>query len=190
MTASGTQDEAEAFEVDDAIVLLLGSDPGPDEARGRVRGVTRLEKLLFLAEQEAGASKFMTQPLGFVAHNFGPFSQPVYQSLESLSSAGLITDTAVHTASDDDREALESTIGPDAAGAKYATRDFTLTPLGVEYYKALTRLLDPDAVKQIGRVRRDYAGWPLRALLRHVYSNYPQYTERSVIRDQVLGESK
>jgi uncharacterized protein YwgA len=37
-----------------------------------------------------------------------------------------------------------------------------------------------------GQIKRDYAGWPLTLLLRHVYTAYPETTVRSEIRRQVL----
>lgn len=189
MADDNDETDVEDFDVDDAIVLLLGAKPEPPETRGVIRGITRLEKLMFLVEKESSATIQMTERLEYKAHNYGPFSQRVYQALQNLAAAGLIIDTAVQSKTDDDREVLEDAVGPDVASARYATRDFRLTPLGVRYYRALLQDIDPGAVAEIARIRREYSGWPLRALLRYVYTKYADYTSKSVIRRDILGDT-
>ena len=47
------------FEVDDAIVLLLGAPSKLPQLAGRMQGVTRLEKLIFLLDQETSLRELM-----------------------------------------------------------------------------------------------------------------------------------
>lgn len=61
-------------EVDDAIVLLLGAPSDRSKTADRIEGITRLEKLLFLLNQEADVSDLLTEDPEFHSHNFGQFS--------------------------------------------------------------------------------------------------------------------
>lgn len=176
------------FDVDDAVVLMLGADPGPRERKGEVRGITRLEKLVFLLEKETDASSFMTEDPVFEAYNFGPFSRKVYQAIDTLSAAGLIEDSAELSRSNDDQIEATRVIGQDVISTPYSTRDFTLTDLGREYHDALLDELPKSLADQAARLRQRFAGWSLRDLISYVYRNYTTYTENSLIRDEILGE--
>lgn len=179
--------ETPEYGVDDAVVLLLGSDPGKAERRGEIRGITRLEKLVFLLEQGEATRSAMTESADFKAYNYGPFSQKVYQALEMLRSAGLITDTAEATASNEDQYEVELAVGADAAPAPYSTRDFRLTELGRQYYAALKEELPSESVREAEIVRQRFAGWSLRQLIRYVYKRNEDFTQNSLIRDEILG---
>jgi hypothetical protein len=176
------------FEVDDAIVLLLGSDPGPTERRGEIRGITRLEKLVFLLEREQKVAEALTESADYRAYNYGPFSQKVYQALDMLAAAGLVTDSAEASASNADQFEISRAVGDDAAPSPYSTRDVRLTEDGRAYYKALRAELPAAAVQEAEALRRRFAGWPLRRLIRYVYETYEEFTKNSLIRGEVFGE--
>lgn len=176
------------FEVDDAIVLLLGSDPGKAERRGEIRGITRLEKLVFLLEQETAAGAAMTETAEYRAHHYGPFSQKVYQAIEVLRAAGLIEDSAQASANNEDQAEYARIAGSDPAPAPYSTRDFRLTPDGRDYYHALMSELPGKVTEEADRLRKQFAGWPLRRLIRYVYETYDEFTSNSLIRDEILDE--
>lgn len=60
---------------------------------GEIDGITRFQKLVFLAQRECdGAS-----PYGFDADDFGPFSQALYDDLYRLTDASLLDQTDVET---------------------------------------------------------------------------------------------
>jgi DNA primase catalytic subunit len=69
----------------------------------------------------------------------------------------------------------------------YTTRDFTLTPRGEQYYTALLSELPPNAEKVLSDFKHRFARLPLRQLVRYVYERYPQFTDQSEIRDEILG---
>jgi hypothetical protein len=178
------------FEVDDAIVLLLGADAGGREKSGQIRGVTRLEKLVFLLERETDAGKYLTEDPQFKAYNFGPFSQKVYQAVDKLVAASLLTDSKRLSRSSEDSWEAMSLLGVDDVQTDYSTRDFELTPLGREYYEALAEELPNNVVRQAGELRGRFSGWRLRDLVRYVYERYEQFTENSLIRDDILGKER
>jgi hypothetical protein len=53
--------EQVTFEVDDAIVLLLGAPSKFHNLEGRLEGITRLEKLIFLMEKETPLGEKLTE---------------------------------------------------------------------------------------------------------------------------------
>lgn len=174
------------FEVDDAVVLLLGAPTAVPSLNGRIEGVTRLEKLLFLFEQEHDLGELLDDDLEFRPHNFGPFSSKVYQAVEVLEAAGLITDSAKVSSSNEDSWEVDEIIG-DQPEAPYTTRDFALTERGRRYYQALrSDFLDEQTESQLSQFKEKFGGVPLRQLIRYVYERYPALTENSLIRDQVL----
>lgn len=174
------------FEVDDAIVLLLGAPTTLPSLDGRIEGITRLEKLVFLFEQESEFSELLDDDLDFHAYNFGPFSAKVYQAVEVLEAAELITDSARVAKNNEDSWEAEEVIGDPTA--PYTTRDFALTDKGRRYYAVLRRdFLDEGQERDLGRFKEKFGAIPLRQLIRYVYQRYPKLTENSLIVDQVLG---
>jgi hypothetical protein len=186
MSPSTGKSSASVLEVDDVIVLLLGA-PGPTEGdRGRIEGITRLEKLLFLLERETDATHWLKEDAGFSSNNFGPFSAKAYQEIEMLTSAGLVDDSARLTDSVEDTWETEHIIGEESVDP-YATRNLSLTEKGHRYYKALLSELPENAEEVVAEVKHRFGSMPLRRLIRHVYQRYPDFTDKSIIRDQILG---
>lgn len=182
-----TKDSAPAIlETDDAIILLLGAPGATERDQGRIEGITRLEKLLFLLEMETDATSWLKEKADFSADNFGPFSSKAYQEIETLASYGLISDSATLSESAEDTWESEHIIG-EASAEPYATRNLALTAKGQRYYEKLLELLPPEAEPVVSELKRRFGSIPLRRLIRYVYQRYPDFTEKSVIRDEILG---
>lgn len=173
-----------AIETDDVIVLLLGAQGGSDPA-GHLAGVTRLEKLVFLLERETPVRSWVTEVADFRSHKFGPFSAKIYKALEGLSAYRLLEDSAEPSDSEEDRWEAVNVLGADLEDP-YTTRTFQLTERGMRYYAALIELLPPDAEEILRQFKERFATLSLRQLVRYVYERYPEFTDRSEIRDQVL----
>jgi len=177
---------AAPLETDDAIVLILGAPTEALAVTDRIEGITRLEKLLFLLERETPIGELLDETAAFVSHHFGPFSTKVYKDVEVLSAAGLITDSkSVADAPVDTWESTEI-IGLEGDDP-YATRDFELTDRGKRYYTALVSELPESAERDLAKFKDRFGALPLNQLIRYVYQKYPDYTDKSKIRDQVLG---
>lgn len=176
------------FEVDDAVVLILGAPSKSPSLQDRVEGVTRLEKLLFLFERETDLKSLLDDDLDFRAHNFGPFSSKIYQAVEVLEAAQIITDSARLAETNEDAWEMNELIG-DQPDAPFTTRDFELTERGRRYYEALRdEFLSEDQEATLGAFKDKSGSVPLRQLIRYVYKRYPDLTVNSVIRDEVLNE--
>jgi hypothetical protein len=173
-------------EVDDAVVLLLGAPTMVPSLRNRLDGITRLEKLIFLLERETPLSKQLTEQADFRSHNFGPFSAKVYQAVDTLSAARLLEDSADASDSIEDYWELEKVIGEDLSDP-YATRKFALTERGRRYYEALISELPRSTEETLKQFKDKFGALPLRQLVRYVYQRYPQFTDKSLIKDEILG---
>ena len=177
---------SDVLEIDDAVVLLLGAPSDSPALSSRIEGITRLEKLLFLLERETSFATLLTEDAEFRSDNFGPLSVKAYQAVDLLVAAGLANDSADIASSRDDTWESQEVLGlePDP----YATRDIALTDLGRKYYAALLDELPPGTETELAEFKDRFATLPLRQLIRYVYKRYPEYTDRSLIRDSVLGD--
>ena len=178
--------DRDPLETDDAIVLVLGA-PGGKEPPGRLEGVTRLEKLIFLLERETPVREWMTEKADFRSYRFGPFSSKVYEAVDTLAAADLVRDSARNADDVTDRWESVNALMDEGDLDPYTTRDFFLTPRGEQYYGALLSELPPNAEKVLADFKGKFARLPLRQLVRYVYERYPQFTDQSEIRDDILG---
>ena len=178
------------IEIDDAIVLLLGTSV-PGLRDGEIQGITRLEKLVFLLENETESEKWLNQKAEFKPYNFGPFSEKIYQAVDMLSAAQLIEDSYSPAPDDADTWEQRDHIGLDngvGGTDPFTTRNFSLTERGRRYFEVLSKELPDDSLEEIRAFKKRFAFLPLRQLIRYVYQRYEDFTTESVIRDQVLGK--
>jgi hypothetical protein len=178
--------DTEPLETDDAIVLVLGA-PGGKERPGYMEGVTRLEKLIFLLERETPARDWMTEKADFRSYRFGPFSSKIYEAADTLTAAGIIKDSAKKADDVEDRwESVTALVDAEDMDP-YTARTFELTPRGQKYYDVLMQELPPNAERVLSDFKAKFGRLPLRQLVRYVYERYPQFTDKSEIRDEILG---
>jgi hypothetical protein len=170
-------------ETDDLVVLVLGAPEG-EGRQGYLEGVTRLEKLVFLLERETPAREWLTERPDFRSYRFGPFSAKIYQAVDTLAAAGMLKDSAKDAKTAEDTweagSVLVDQLDP------YTTRTFELTDLGRRYYVALLNDLPPEAEGTLSAFKKRFVRLPLRQLVRYVYERYPEFTDKSEIRDQIL----
>jgi hypothetical protein len=159
------------------ILLLHAPNRNGEEA---VRGVTRLQKLLFVLEQTL-ASKSSS----FYAYNFGPFSEEVNDAAEALRLAGFLRGGERDTSGPPSFAEMASTV-VDRSGPRDRTQveDFALNDQG---HDAAERLRRSDAAyEQLYQYVLTIRGeWDTTELVERVYEEYPQFTEKSLIREEV-----
>jgi uncharacterized protein YwgA len=131
-----------------------------------VEGRTRLQKLVFLMEQELDevATASLDSPdYNFIPYDYGPFSKELYDDLDSLEEAGLI-------------EVEEE---PMADGkVKYI---YQLTEQGESWVQ--NQLVDSSADKAHSlaeHLASEYNDMLLSDLIDEVYAEYPVYAKNSV----------
>jgi hypothetical protein len=174
------------LEVDDLIVLLLGT-PSRRGLQNRLAGITRLEKLIFLLENETDLDQLLSEKPDFEPYNFGPFSKKVYDAVDTLAAAELIDDSSNSAAPEDEAWEAQQVIGPEAADSS-SVRTFSLTARGNKYYNSLIQDIPEALREQLVHFKEAFAAIPLRQLVRYVYERYPAFTVNSLIRDDILGQ--
>lgn len=189
MATEKDQNEKREVELDDVIILLMGAPAKSPALQDRIEGITRLEKLVFLLERDPDLNNALAlaEDAEFRAHNFGPFSSKIYQAVDSLAAYGLIDDSKRLSSTTEDTWETEELLGTDAAD-RYSTRNLALTEKGKAYYKALLReLADPESARAaLEEFKGHFGALPLRQLIRYVYSRYPDFATKSLIRHEVL----
>jgi len=167
--------------IKDLIVLLLHSPGrGGDEA---IRGMTRLQKLLFVIEQ-----KLAVGDSRFYAYNYGPFTEEVHDAADALRLAGFLRGTDSIKASPPSFVEMMATAeqrsGP---RSNDQPEEFALSERGHEAAERLRQ--SGDAYDQlfthIAQLRKEWDTSDLDELVERVYAAWPRYAEKSLIRHEV-----
>lgn len=174
----------------DILLMLLGAGGG----KQAIQGTTRLQKLLFLIEQEAGIKATEGKDFAFSAYKFGPVSKDLYDDLEKLENLGLLEAKGVAEPSESEIGeydlSYDDLMGDEEQESKDALeeRRFKLTNQGVEWLNSrVLPKVNQDVPDKIRRIRGKYGSFALSDLLFHVYTKYPEWTSASEIKDRVLS---
>jgi len=132
---------------------------------GVVRGATRIQKTVFLIQQELGIGSFTFAPA-----KYGPWSSDLADALHELESLGLLHIDREETA--------------EGAVVTVCRADKRLLDEGHTKFRQLLKLDTALAIK-LYRYARVYTLLPLTHLLVYVYKKYPEYTVRSVIAERI-----
>ena len=168
--------------VKDLMVLLLHANN--ERGQNAVHGITRLQKLIFVIEQN------LASQTRFYAFYYGPFNEEVNDAANALRLAGFLRGAPSVSAEPPTFEAMMETVfqrsGPHE---EPATEEFALNEEG---HRAAERLRQSSrAYDQLyAYIQRLRSEWDKPNLLRRVYKTWPKYAERSLIRDQVEGRVK
>jgi hypothetical protein len=186
------------------VLLLVGINPGGEIGEG-IGGITRLQKLLYLLEQE----EHLTPTEGgfeFSAYKAGPYSSKLYDDLEFLENLGLLESEVAGEATspeaaevdllnfdelmDDGADASPAGVDGLAADA-YEERRFRISKEGI---KRIQTLIDSGRYKPVidgvRKIKRKYGNYSLSDLLYYVYDKYPDMTVESEIKDKVLRKRR
>ena len=151
----------------------------------RIWGSTRLVKLLFLLAKETEVGRYVPDYYAFVGGRFGPFEKLIYQDIEALRSLGLVNaHMPLRRGEEGVEPELDVKLFSESVEAVYE-----LTKRGHKYAEALAKfveLQDPSLLGEMRVILEKYGRIPLANLLRYVYKKYPDYTDQSEIRDEIL----
>ena len=184
------------------VLLLLSVGPG-DKLQEGLGGITRLQKLLYLLEQEEKL-KPTGNGFAFAAYKAGPYSSKLYDDLEFLENLDLIKSEVTAEATDEEAAEVDLLEFGELMGAEdglshdeeptadaYEERRFIITPKGREKIKKLLEsgTYDP-VIDGIRRIKSKYANHSLNDLLYYVYTKYPEMTVESEIKDKVMRRGR
>lgn len=190
------------------VLLMLGVAPDGGISDG-LGGITRLQKYLFLLEQEAGVRLSGDAAFAFKAYKAGPYSRKIYDDLELLENFGLIRSETIGSATPAEHATIEDLtfghlLGSDATALSsesaelaetadtFSERRFTLTDKGRKVVENI--LVQGDAVapfvEGIRKVKSRFSSHSLQDLLYYVYTKYEDggWTDESEIKEQVLSK--
>ncbi len=161
----------------DLMVLLLHT---PQQGTAAVRGITRMQKLLFVIEQKLAADRSR-----FYAFNYGPFNEEVNDAAEALRLAGFLSGRGAESAGPPSFAEMMAT-AVDRAGPREEpeVEEYALSDRG---HAAAERLRESsEAYEQLyAYVQSMRKEWDTPDLIDRVYEAFPKYTERSLIREKV-----
>jgi uncharacterized protein YwgA len=180
------------------LLMLIGLEGG-DTFSGSISGITRLQKFIFLLENEEGI-----RPTGdgfqFEPYKAGPYSSKLYDDLELLENLGLIRSEATaestpSEAADINRLNFEDLIGgfeelegSSRASDSFEEHRFTLTEQGRARAEEFSKKGESEPfVSAIRKIKSKYSHYSLRDLLKYVYTRYPDWTTESEIKDEIFG---
>ncbi len=173
----------------DLIITLLYS-PGQSDMEGEaIRGITRLQKLIFLLMEEGEFKERMSEEVEFEAYDFGPYSAEVVNALETLKEIRLVE--AEEKELESFREVIDGIAvsfgGEEEGGRPQTVEIYRLSDRGMKVGKELFSSLPKEDQASVQETKRKYNQMKLMALLKYVYTNYPETKERSKITDEILG---
>jgi uncharacterized protein len=179
----------------EVMLVLLGAGQSFDEPPEAIAGRTRLQKLLFLTAQHL-------QPhvsSRFEAYDFGPFEESVQADIEFLATEGLIEATGHETLPevrqhDPERgkRILQWVRGRAERTDESRLEEYRLTRAGLEWVRRFIESeqygnaeVKRQLLAEATQLRKQFGRVPLEKLVDYVYREYPEFTARSKIREQV-----
>lgn len=182
------------------VLLLLLYSPGINESVNEpILGRTRLTKMAFLFKEEVlsafkqGLEVSEANFYQFFPWAFGPFSMQLYDDLFFFILQGFVSGKDANEASLPEEAAEwqhwieQGDMDDEDENEGFQQEVFSLTPRGNDFAAKLFDQLDSNRQILLREFKRRTVQIPLRALLRYVYSKYPKMTEKSQIKDEILG---
>ena len=166
------------------VLLLHASNERGDSA---VRGVTRLQKLLFVIEQKLESQS------RFYAFNYGPFNEEVYDAAEALKVAGFIRNVQPVASGPPSFQQMLAAVSERAGpGDQGKVVEFALNEHG---HEAAERLRQSNARYEqlfqfVEAIRREWDTGDLNELVDRVYETWPKYASKSMIREEVARRTE
>ena len=174
----------------DLLIALLYA-PGKRETEAEpIEGITRLQKLLFLLQQDVGPKQLVKEAYDFKPYKMGPYSDQLRNDLEELVSAGIVvTDRLQYLLSDDadvSRSEDAEVDSPSRKTKRVESLKYSLSDdLGRAIGKDLWESLSPEDREALTEFKGLFNLLSLRQLLIFTYEKFPAYTEASTIKSQL-----
>lgn len=162
-------------------LMLYATDRPSGKPAPELRGITRLEKLLYLWQQEGPIRKISEDKYEFEPHNFGPFSKDIYDDVALLATAGFIEERIEPWEASTDYVEARDVIGADEALGPHE-KIYKLTDEGKAVAEQLLKNVPSQAWKELVTIKQRYVKLSLTQLIRYVYRKYPELTHKSKLK--------
>ena len=167
-------------------------------------GAVRLTKMMFLFEKEIApvlkAKGLNSDNLpGFIAYNYGPFSKDVYEQIELFKGIKFIQVTNIKAEEDmaevDDLE--EAPFTDEISNYGYSLNNdgkyykYQILTTGERYVKEkILPVITPEQESILSAFKAKITTLSPKQILKYVYTNYPEYAENSLIKNEVLDDNE
>lgn len=189
--------------VKDQIMLFLAAKDGAGRDYAPIRGRTRLMKMMFIFQKEflkkftSNKNLIEIELPDFHAYDYGPFASEVYEALEWLVNMKFVEVLPEQVALSDmetERKELEYWMITSNDGDERRRFGGDVFELSEQGKKFVTAMVPKWGVKEeqwdfLDDFKKRCTETSLSSLLRYVYVNYPEMTEKSKIRHEILNQS-
>jgi len=184
------------------ILLLLLYSPGKtSEFNEPIEGRTRIIKMMFLFHEEIkddflkGTNIELVSFPEFFAWKYGPFSKDIYDDIEFFINNGFIFSNSLTTEMtksefDEYGSWIEDFLFDDEKSLLLNIpneESFTLTPKGTSFIKKYFSDLTEAQKNILIKFKSEINQGTLEAILRYTYVKHPKYTNKSNIKERILG---
>ena len=180
------------------LLLLYINDKEP------IKGSVRLMKMMFLFNKQiAPALKkkgLDSEKLpDFIAYNYGPFSKDLYEQVDLFTGIGFmqvrdLKETEEMSGVDNivEKEFVDECYeDEDEIKSENSYREYRITDIGSGFVKnKLLQKLTTPQLELLQQYKKKITEMSMKQLLHYVYTRYPEYAEKSLIRDEVLDNGK
>lgn len=167
------------------IVLLLLQANQAQSGSPEFKGITRLEKMIFLLANENGVSS--AEEFKFEPYKFGPFSRDIYEAIDYLQGIDLVLVSEKpipsYYATTEEEMLADSDSDEDSAAVTAYEKTFCLTEKGkivADKLHAIWQQMYPTELSNIEANVQRYSSLPLSQLIRYVYHRFPRMAEKSI----------
>ncbi|WP_308149414.1 hypothetical protein [Spiroplasma sp. AdecLV25b] len=179
----------------DYLLLLLYLDN-----KKPIKSLTRLVKMMFLFNKEVVHNIKDNVKLNllpeFIVYNFGPFSRDVYEQVElfrSLKFIEVASNSRVEEMGAFDNFELAASCDDDKefeVDPLYIMYEYRIAQNGINYVEQKILPLESNVIDLLTRFKQKITTLTIKQILYYVYNKYPNYINKSLIKDEVLGYGK
>lgn len=166
--------------IKELMVLLLHATNS--EGESTIRGMTRLQKLLFVVEQKLASQS------SFYAFNYGPFNDEVNDAARALEVAGFTRTTGQESAGTPTFDEMMATVARRATSESSGNVvEFALNDRGHEAAENLRKSAPvyEQLFAFVESIKREWDTPDLTDLIERVYDTWPEFAENSLIREEI-----
>ena len=176
----------------DLLLVLLFASGRKDEEPEAIEGITRLQKLVFLLNQGKGPEVLVkiAREYEYEAYKMGPYAGGLREDLDTLISLGLVgMERLRYLISDDkddpDYDVDEPDYKQEDKRKRVESQRFYLTENGRNAGKELWENLSSKEKASLKKFKAFFCSLTLRQLLIFVYDQFPRFTVKSEIKEQL-----
>jgi len=171
----------------DVLLLLLYAPGTKNEEGEEIKGITRLEKLMFLLYKQSSFKDVIGKDYKFDSYDYGPFSSEIFDDIEALKISGILHEETFmgEKLESIDFEENEMNVNEDISNI-LSMKKYKLTKKGFAISKILFDSINDKQKAEIINIKKKFNSIPITNLLTYVYNNYPDVTKKSVIKNKIL----